>query len=639
MNTYMYTQETRFAETSEIVNVTSRIHLSRENQVGGIPVISDGETLYVDGADSSNFILADPGSGKSRRVVAPLVVSCASAGYSMIINDPKAEIIRNTKDFLEQRDYNIKIFNMRDPSRGDAYNPLFFGAQLYKEGKVDAAKEEFNQLAETLYAEVHSEKDPFFEIMAEQLFVSYCLIACREVEPEKVTLPFVYRLFVEGEEKLGGQSVLKDYLKRVDDTILYESVAGYVNAASETKASILSVFSSVLSKLVINECIGDLISNHTMDPLDLVHKKTAIFIIPRDEVGVYNSLVTGIIDQIYSRLLLEAEKTGGALKRRCEFIIDEFSNLPPLHCMDNKISECRSRNIRMSLVVQSYDQLTSRYKEIAPVITSCCQNTFYLHTPENKILETISLRCGTYISEFTHERRRLLSVSELQHFDKESGQALVLLNRCYPYVTNLPDISVYMTKLGFSVVESYKMRERTAFQQAKFSIKEFVKKKKEEEMEELLMGKSEMPPFMQDFAPFLADRSENIKEEAEEADKIIENRIKEMKETKNVDEEPKQEDLQEEIMEASTLEEFLTEYSEVDRYNLEQMKEYIEKMDDDREHAMEIYRCAEKYEYKELFTVLFRRFKNFLSTEELHFMEKRYKNIYFSNVECNLNEE
>lgn len=638
MNTYMYTQETRFAESSEMVNVTSRIHLNRENQVGGIPVISNGETLYVDGADSNNLILADPGSGKSRRVAAPLVLACASAGYSMIINDPKAEIIRNTKAFLEKRDYNIKILNMRDPSSGDAFNPLYFGAKLYKEGRADAAKEEFTQLAETLYAEVHSEKDPFFEIMAEQLFVSYCLIACREVEPEKVTLPFIYRLFVEGEEKLGGQTVLKDYLKRVDDTILYESVAGYVNAASETKASILSVFSSVLSKLVINECIGDLISNHTMDPLDLVHKKTAIFIIPRDEVGVYNSLVTGIIDQIYSRLLLEAEKTGGTLKRRCEFIIDEFSNLTPLHCMDNKISECRSRNIRMSLFVQSYDQLISRYKEIAPVITSCCQNLFYLHTPENKILESISLRCGTYISEFTHERRRLLSVSELQHFDKESGQALVLLNRCYPYVTNLPDISVYMTKLGFNVVESYKKKERTRFRQSEFSIKEFVQEKKNAEMEELLGKKSEIPPFWQESTPFCARESVSLKEEAKELDKIIEKRIKELKDdTKKKTAE--NEDSSEEMLEISSLQEFLENYSEVETFNKEQMQGCIAGMNDDRENAMEIYKCAEKYEYKELFSALFGRFKVFLSTEEIEALKKRYMDIFFSDVQFEMNTE
>lgn len=597
-NAYMYTQETRFSSPEEIIDVTARIDFNSDNETAGIPIISDGKTAYVDASDTNSIIVSDPGGGKTRRVAIPLVLACASSDSSMIINDPKAEIIRNTYDYLKRKGYVIRVLNMRNASLGDGYNPLLYGATLYQAGKVDTAKEEFYQLAETLYDDVHSEKDPFWEIMSCNLFVSYCLIACRQASrASDVTIPFVYHLFTEGEEKIGGNTIIKEYLKFINDQTISDSISGYVNTATETKGSILAVFSSVLSKLVTNAGISEMITHNTIDPLELVDKKTALFIVPRDEVGVYNTLVTAIIDQLYSRLILEAEKTNGVLSRRCEFIIDEFSNLVPLHNIDNKISECRSRNIRMHLFIQSYDQLTSRYKELAPVILSCCQNTFFMHSPENRILETISSRCGSYVSEYTHEHRRLLSVSDLQHFDKNKGEMLVLLNRCYPYVTMLPDVSEYARNLELKYVQNPFTRRRAKKTKIPFSMKDFVQKRRDEEIEKMM--KDHIPDVRREYG----EKNYNVEE--------IIGRIND--ELQSLEEQ-----------EEKNVSEFKKKVKDLCKEGKnKELRELLDETVPNRDRTVDLLECLqEDVESEDIFKVLLKEYRTFLATDEF---EAAYK--------------
>ena len=459
MNRYIMTQTARFAFPEEIMHNLTPIDLEKVSDSlggGGIPLVIEGKTVYADESDTNNLIFADPGSGKTRRIACPLVMTLACKGTSMVINDPKGEIIQMTREYLEKMSYSIKVLNFKDPMYCDTYNPLYLAARLYVEGDKDSAKEMFNQLGETLYASVQSDQDPFWATMAVNLFQAYCMLACYiasigEISVEDVSLSYIYQLFLEGEQKLFGNCCLKEYLCSVKDEMVCTAFAGYIDAATETKASILSVFSSVLSKVVTNTNISDMISGNSIDIEKLVDEKTAIFIIQRDEAGVYNALMAAIIDQFYLRLIQEAERNSGVLFRKWDFVIDEFSNLWQIPYMENKISECRSRGIRWHLFVQSLDQIEGKYHEKASVITACCQNMFYMHTPEYKLLDMISKRCGDYVTEYTHERRPLLSTTDLQYFNKNEGETLVLLSRQHPYVISLLDISIYMKRLGLFV--------------------------------------------------------------------------------------------------------------------------------------------------------------------------------------------
>ncbi len=139
------------------------------------------------------------------------------------------------------------------------------------------------------------------------------------------------------------------------------------------------------------------------------------------------------------------------------FILDEFSSLPAISDFPQMISASRSRNIRFILVVQSKHQLTQRYKEETDTIMSNCTNWMFLTSREIELLKELSELGGTTGSN----NGKLISVSWLQHLDKEKGECLILSGRKYPYVAVLPDIDAYDGKLYD--VQNMEIRQEVSF--------------------------------------------------------------------------------------------------------------------------------------------------------------------------------
>src|SRR5699024_4351307 len=132
---------------------------------------------------------------------------------------------------------------------------------------------------------------------------------------------------------------------------------------------------------------------------------------------------------IYSALNNENRK----LNIRINYILDEFSSLPVIGSdFPSMIVAARSRNIRFLIVAQSKNQLIKRYKEEAETIVSNCTNWIFITSRELGLLQEISQLCGKNI-----DNKPNISVYDLQHFSKESNEALVLAGRKKPCIVNL----------------------------------------------------------------------------------------------------------------------------------------------------------------------------------------------------------
>ena len=102
------------------------------------------------------------------------------------------------------------------------------------------------------------------------------------------------------------------------------------------------------------------------------------------------------------------------------------------------ITAARSRNIRFNLCIQSQQQLVYRYQEEAETIKSNCNNWIFLTSRELKLLQEISSLAGT-----DSNGKAIISVSALQHLDKERGQVFVFCGRLFPFVSELADIGEF----------------------------------------------------------------------------------------------------------------------------------------------------------------------------------------------------
>lgn len=490
-NTSMYYEQgsSRFAETDEIMESTTKIDLMGECECGGIPLYSDGRIIWTDGKDTNSICISTPGGGKSRRECTPILFSDIMAGYSVIVTDPKGEHLKSSYELLKREGYTIKWINFRDPQNSHRWNPLYRGAKLYKQGKKDLASEAFHEVAHSIYSEVHSERDPFWETMAENVFVGYAMIACEYEKPEDTTLSAVYMLFLDGEHTVGNTTVIRTYLEDYcNEDGIKQALFGYVFAPNDTRMSIASVFSSTLSKIVVNESINTMLSGKTFLAEDIVRNKTAIFACLKDESSTYHSMVSLLVHEMYVSLIEYAEKTGGKLNRTVDFILDEFGNFPRIIDIDNKLSACRSRNIRFMLFIQSLAQLDSRYgQEESQTILNCCDNWILQQSREMKILQQFSDRCGDVYGKYSGEKRPLIAASSLQHLSKRDGEVLTLLGGEYPFISALPDRSVYMEKLGLRELATIpKTHVRRASNRKRFSLSKYVKDIRERKIKEML---------------------------------------------------------------------------------------------------------------------------------------------------------
>lgn len=436
----------RFADPQEIDEVCSFVdYRKKETKNAGINVITDGITSRVFESDDFTNVIGATGSRKTMTVVAPTIVSHAHAGHSMIITDPKCELLKLLHRKLVGLGYIIRIINLNEPDKGSHYNPLEPIAKKYKAGERGQAMSDAASLSEAIFECVHSEKDLFWENIGKDYFTGLIGTLCEYFTEEDVTMSNVFKLRTQGELSLGTSTYMKKFYEGNENSRFWELMKDGLDTARETKASINSVFSTALNRFVQNEAILRMMSKSDFCMQDLQDEKTAVFILCNEQsLTNYAVLISALIYQWYCELIRLADSGTGVLERKVLFALDEFGNLPAIKGFHNMITLSRARGISFMIVEQSMAQLNYQYgKDVANIILSNSTNKIYLFSPDMELLKHISDSCGSVEDAHTHLLRPLISVNQLRHFNKKDGETLMILGRLNPFITYLPNITDY----------------------------------------------------------------------------------------------------------------------------------------------------------------------------------------------------
>lgn len=72
------------------------------------------------------LIVGGSGSGKTRGYVLPNILQCANSKYSqsIVVTDPKGEILGKVGKYLEDIGYEIRVLNLKEQNRSFCYNPF-----------------------------------------------------------------------------------------------------------------------------------------------------------------------------------------------------------------------------------------------------------------------------------------------------------------------------------------------------------------------------------------------------------------------------------------------------------------------------------------------------------------------------------
>lgn len=224
--------------------------------------------------------------------------------------------------------------------------------------------------------------------------------------------------------------------------------------------------------MFVDEYVANNIQTSDFDINNFENKKTAIYILLPDDRDTYHRLGSILVKQLYTSLVEQSRQTGGELKNRMNFILDEFANFTKIDSFQAMLTVARGRNIRFFLCLQSLlSQIEEKYgKEGAQSIIDNCM-LIYLKTGNIETANKISERLGTYTAQSYGESsnsnnkydkasssmslisRKLLTPDEVLMI--ENPYALVMVTGKPPAITTIPDIS----KMHFNKINGMGSKE------------------------------------------------------------------------------------------------------------------------------------------------------------------------------------
>ena len=462
----------RFATREEIANQYKAVPIKELEfkGKGGIPIArgvhrytdnygntKEEEVMYIDDSSVNNLTIGTTRSGKGETFVVPTIdiYSRAEEKASMIINDPKGELIAMSREILEKRGYEVLLLNLTEPLNSMSYNPLELIIQAYKNEDFGEAQLLCQTLTYSIFNDPNA-KDAFWQNTAMSLTNALILALCEKFIPinqeEKITMYTVANMLTELGTVYTDENGVEQYpIDNYFNSLPMTSVAKMQYATTQfakanTKGSILVSAMNKLSMFTF-EKIAKMTSKNSFDLKDIgfenenSNKPKAIFMVTPDYDKSIHVMASIFVRQVYYVLAKNATLSRTSkCDREVIFLLDEFGNMPPIEGLDNIITVCLGRGIRFNLIIQAYNQLKSLYGEAAATIEGNCGNQIYILTNDDETAEKFSKLVGekTIISHsrsgevfslgknYTEslDTRRLLKSDELRKF--EEGESVVV---------------------------------------------------------------------------------------------------------------------------------------------------------------------------------------------------------------------
>lgn len=270
------------------------------------------------------LVVGGSGAGKSRGFALPNIMQCCC---SMVITDPKAELLRKTGGLLEKKGYEVRVFDLINPDTSFCYNPF-----EYVHDDKDVLRLISNLIQNTTPKGSQS-SDPFWEKSETALLQALMLYLLHEAPPEEQNFAMIMEMLgsaqvkEEDEDYESPLDILFDRLEMRDpDSIAVKQYHIYKQAAGKTAKSILISCGARLAPFDIAE-LRELMSYDELE-LDLVgDRKTALFVIISDTDDTFNFIVSIMYTQLFNLLCDRADDVyGGRLPIHVRCLLDEFAN-------------------------------------------------------------------------------------------------------------------------------------------------------------------------------------------------------------------------------------------------------------------------------------------------------------------------
>lgn len=342
-----------------------------------VTIIAKDHTLDCDtwktGLNNNMLVLGPTGSGKTRHVLKPNLLQMDA---SYVVLDTKGTLQHEVGPALAMAGYEVEHIDFAHDMAGNVgYDPLAsVRCERDSHGNLVPNYQDILSISEAL-CPVQNQRDPYWDQAAARLVAALVSLAL-ERAPENCAnfndVMDLYEGLFDGSTKAALER-LRATNPRSRALSLYERATA-VKEADRTWACIISMVENHLRTLSSPQAREMYDRPDQIDFTRLGQEKIALFVTVSDVDPSLRPLTDLFITQAFNRLIdfADTKCENGMLGVPVRFYLDDFSNLYVPNMADI-LSVVRSREIWVTLLCQSVEQLKARYGEYdaMSIIANC----------------------------------------------------------------------------------------------------------------------------------------------------------------------------------------------------------------------------------------------------------------------------
>lgn len=337
---------------------------------------------WTTGLNNNDLLVGPSGAGKTRGYVIPNLLH---AGESLIVADTKGNLRRLYGRYLEERGYTVMHLDFTDVARTPwGYNPLAYirpcgDPEANRDGDF-YSEQDVKKVAQAI-CPCQDFHQPYWDLAAQMYLEAILLFILNQLPQEQHSLYEAYTFLSRM-----GTPELEDMVE--EECITHPDSAfarkmGMIrqnNKAEKMDASIKGILARHLDVLANSGTRRMFHMERQVDLGAFLRGRTALFLSVSDSDRSQDALVNLFYTQALQYLMAAADRrTDSRLPIPVRFILDDFSTNTVIPEFDKTISVIRSREIYVSLIVQSLSQLEGLYGPAkAQTIINNCDHCLYL---------------------------------------------------------------------------------------------------------------------------------------------------------------------------------------------------------------------------------------------------------------------
>lgn len=340
------------------------------------------------GLNNNDLIIGPSGAGKTGGYVIP---NLQNLNTSLIVSDTKNTLGKKYSKLLKDKGFQVQTLDFVNPLRSCTYNPLNYIRRKEDGGYYE---QDVLTIAHALVPAM-DRQEPFWEKAATSYLVfliAYVLEALPEDEQNLCSVMEIHRAFCMPD----GKVAFDEWVYRNPEGFAarrYKKIKGSISG-DKMWGSIIEFASQALEPIDFSEAKAIFGRPSTLDVRELGNRKSVLFLNVSDTDRTFDQIINVFYSQALHVLCEQADsRRDSRLKVPVRLILDDFAANARIPDFDKLISIIRSREISVSIILQSLTQLETMYQHAAAMtIINNCDHLLYLGGQDMETAEFIGSR-------------------------------------------------------------------------------------------------------------------------------------------------------------------------------------------------------------------------------------------------------